>query len=225
MRGLLRWVPGEEHFWWFGAVEEALRDTSQTAFTLNSTFPPGKVMNLVSTHYKWEMKKNVNSELWTPSLYSQTRKVSLSECKWNTIEDEKLDFSTEISWDMTLKWIRVDMNYCFYSPPCLSHFQGVHEALREVHSPHQAANWSFSALLHNLLPERGKSTERNLIPYHYLPDIYSTFLQTLCREYLTSHINFQASRIVQLKTKEAEQRTATIKAGMRESLQQGKKNR
>lgn len=45
-----------------------------------------------------------------------------------------------------------------------------------------------------------------MIPYHYLPDKYSTFLQALCREYLTSHINFQASRTAQLKTKEAEEK-------------------
>lgn len=76
---------------------------------------------------------------------------------------------------------------------------------------------------YNLLPERGKSTERNLIPYHYLPDIYSTFLQALCREYLTSHINFQASRILQLKTKEAEERTRIVKGGIREDLTLGKK--
>ena len=62
-----------------------------------------------------------------------------------------------------------------------------------------------------------------MIPYHYLPDIYSTFLQALCREYLTSHIYFQASRIVQLKTKEAEERTGTVKGGIREDLTLGQK--
>lgn len=113
----------------------------------------------------------------------------------------------------------------FLSSPIPKSLPSVHEALREAHSPHQAANWSFSPLLHNLLPERGKSTERNLIPYHYLPDIFSTFLQALCREYLTSHINFQASRIVQLKTKEAKERTVTVKGRIRECLQPGKKNR
>lgn len=106
----------------------------------------------------------------------------------------------------------------FYSSPYLSHSKGVHKALREVHSPHQAANWSFSTLLHNLLPVSGKSTERNLIPYHYLHDIYSTFLQALCREYLTSHINFQVSRIIQLKTKEAEERAGKVKGEIRENL-------
>lgn len=87
----------------------------------------------------------------------------------------------------------------FYSSPSLHHSQSVHEALREVRPPHQAANWSFSTLLYNILPVSDKSTERNLIPYHYLHDICSTFLQALWREYLTSYINFQASRIVQLK--------------------------
>lgn len=111
----------------------------------------------------------------------------------------------------------------FYSFPYLSHSQGVHKALREVHSPHRATNWSFSTLLHNLLPVSGKSTEQNLIPYHYLHDIYSTFLQALCREYLTSHINFQASKIIQLKTKEAEERAEKLKCEIREFLTEKEK--
>lgn len=39
----------------------------------------------------------------------------------------------------------------------------------------------------------------------------------LC-DYLTNHINFQAFTIVQLKTKEAEERTKKVKGGIREDL-------
>lgn len=158
-------------------------------------------------------------EFWTPFESKQTRKVSLFECKSNAILDEKLHFfhwnfsGCEFSSGLVLTCITG-----FYSSPHLSHSQGVHEALSEVHSPHQAANWSFSTLLHNLLPVSGKSTKQNLTPYPYLHDIYSTFLQALCREYLTSHINFQASGIIQLKTKEAEERTGKAKGEIRGNL-------
>lgn len=64
-----------------------------------------------------------------------------------------------------------------------------------------------------------------MIPYHYLHDIYSTFLQALCREYLTSHINFQASSVVLLKTTEAEKVTCAIREDLTQRKKKDKKKR
>lgn len=175
-------------------IDKALRGTNQIIIALNSALLPGRAMTLVSIHCKKEANKikDLKGFMSFELLPEQPDQKMIFlwmqiKCHWRwDIRFFHWNFlGHEFSSGSELTYI-----IGFYSFPYLSHSQGVHEALREVHSPHQAANWSFSTLLHNLLPQSGNGTEQNLIPYHYLHDIYSTFLHALCGEYLTSHINF-----------------------------------
>ena len=186
-------------------TDKALRGTNQIAFALHSALLPGRAMTSVGIHCKREVNKikdfkdSVSSEL-PPGEARPENGLCVNANQMHHRRDIRFfpwNFSGhEFSGGSELTYV-----IGFYSFPHLSHSQGVHEALREVHSPHQAANWSFGTLLHNLLPQSGKSTEQILIPYRYLHDIYSTFLQAVCREYLTSHINFRHPELYRWKQK------------------------